>query len=80
MALSSDAVVSIVFGIFMAIVAILALWQVAHYASRGFRMSTAFAFHETGRVSCVSTTNSAAASMRRSDSSELEAGMNSRQE
>ena len=37
MALGADVTVSVVFGIFMAIISLLALWQVAHYAARGLR-------------------------------------------
>ncbi|KAN0092363.1 hypothetical protein V8E51_018210 [Hyaloscypha variabilis] len=33
-ALSSDAIISLIFGIFMAIIALLALWQTAYYAAR----------------------------------------------
>ncbi|OAP58074.1 hypothetical protein AYL99_07164 [Fonsecaea erecta] len=37
MALNADVTVSIVFGVFMAIIALVGLWQVAHYAARGLR-------------------------------------------
>ncbi|EXJ73089.1 uncharacterized protein A1O5_04238 [Cladophialophora psammophila CBS 110553] len=37
MALVPDVTVSIVFGVFMALVALLGLWQVAYYAARGRR-------------------------------------------
>ncbi|KAJ4548144.1 hypothetical protein HRR76_000755 [Exophiala dermatitidis] len=37
MALSVEAIVSIVFGVFMAVLAIIALWQVAYYAARTCR-------------------------------------------
>lgn len=37
MALGAEVTVSVVFGLFMAILAIVALWQVAYYAARGFR-------------------------------------------
>jgi hypothetical protein len=36
MALGAEVTVSIVFGILMAVIALLAIWQVAHYAARGF--------------------------------------------
>jgi hypothetical protein len=36
-ALPSDAIISLVFGIFMAIIALLALWQTAYYAARSMR-------------------------------------------
>ena len=37
MALGTDVTVSIVFGLFMATLALIALWQVAYYAARGLR-------------------------------------------
>ncbi|KIX03236.1 uncharacterized protein Z518_06788 [Rhinocladiella mackenziei CBS 650.93] len=37
MALEAEVTVSVVFGIFMAIVALIALWQVAFYAARAVR-------------------------------------------
>jgi hypothetical protein len=37
MRLGAEVTVSIVFGVFMAIIALLGLWQVAHYAARSLR-------------------------------------------
>ncbi|ETI27626.1 hypothetical protein G647_00075 [Cladophialophora carrionii CBS 160.54] len=37
MGIGAEVTVSIVFGVFMAIIALLGLWQVAHYAARSLR-------------------------------------------
>jgi uncharacterized protein (UPF0333 family) len=45
MALSSEVAVSLAFGLFMAIVALIAIWQIAHYAAHGRRGMSALIHH-----------------------------------
>ena len=66
MTLGAEATASIVFGIFMAIVALVALWQVAHYAARSLRSENMLLYLDVGTNSCI-------AQNLRSDSFELEA-------
>ncbi|KIW79061.1 hypothetical protein Z517_08901 [Fonsecaea pedrosoi CBS 271.37] len=37
MALTLDGIMTIVFGVFMAIMSLVSLWQAAHFAARGHR-------------------------------------------